>query len=193
VLYNVPPFRLKDVVYLDVLTESVNNPIRLLAGWYLGVPKGPLLPLSLILSYWMIGCYFMALKRFAEYRAIGDAALAATYRPPFAHYTDDLLLVTAMGYGSAAMLFFGAFAMRYRIELLLAFPLIALVMAIYLKIAFRDDSPVQNPERLYREPQLVVACTVCAAALVFLIAVDLPWVTRAINPDFPTTRTVVGG
>jgi 4-hydroxybenzoate polyprenyltransferase len=187
VLYNVPPLRLKDVVFLDVLVESVNNPIRLLVGWYLAAPDAHLPPLSLILSYWMIGCYFMALKRFAEYRGIDDAKVAATYRRSFARYTDDLLLVTVMGYGSAAMLFLGAFAVRYRPELLLSFPLIALVMAIYLRIGLRDESPVQAPERLYREPLLVAACVLCAAVLVFLVAVDLGWLTDAIDPDFPTT------
>jgi 4-hydroxybenzoate polyprenyltransferase len=187
VLYNVPPLRLKDVVFLDVVIESVNNPIRLLAGWYLAVPDAHLPPLSLMLSYWMIGCYFMALKRFAEYRAIDNREVAATYRRPFAYYTADSLLVSAMGYGSAAMLFFGAFAVRYRIELLLGFPLIALVMAIYLRIALRDDSPAQAPERLYREPLLVAACALCTATLALLLAVDLPWLTDAIDPDFPTT------
>jgi decaprenyl-phosphate phosphoribosyltransferase len=186
VLYNVPPFRLKDVVFLDVVAESVNNPIRLLAGWYLAMPHADVPPLSLILGYWMIGCYFMALKRFAEYRAIGDGELAATYRRPFARYNDDLLLVTAMGYASAAMLLFGAFAVRYRIELLLGFPLVALVMAIYLWLALRDASPVQTPERLYREPVLVAACVVCVATLAVLVAVDLPWLADAIDPDFPT-------
>lgn len=189
VLYNVPPLRLKDVVFLDVLIESVNNPIRLLVGWYLAVPDAHLPALSLIMSYWMIGCYFMALKRFAEYRAIDDGNVAAAYRRSFARYTHDLLLVTVMGYGSAAMLFFGAFAVRYRIELLLGFPLIALVMAIYLGIGLREESPVQAPERLYREPLLVAACTLCAAALVVLVALDLPWVADAIDPDFPTTAS----
>jgi decaprenyl-phosphate phosphoribosyltransferase len=185
-LYNVPPFRLKDIVFVDVLVESVNNPIRLLAGWYLAVPDARFLTLSLLLSYWMIGSYFMALKRFAEYRAIGDRKVAAAYRRSFARYTDDLLLVTAMGYGSAAMLFFGAFAIRYRVELLLGFPLIALVMADYLAIALRPDSPVQNPENLYRERGLMAACVLCAAVLTFLVFVDLPWLTDAIDPDFPT-------
>ena len=36
-LYNVEPFRTKDRVYLDVLSESVNNPIRLVFGWFLVV------------------------------------------------------------------------------------------------------------------------------------------------------------
>ena len=186
VVYNVPPLRMKDVVFVDVLVESVNNPIRLLAGWYMTVPDGPLPPASLIMSYWMIGCYFMALKRLAEFRSIGDREVAALYRRSFAHYTDELLLATVMGYGSAAMLFFGAFAVRYRLEALLGFPLIAVVMAIYLRIALRDNSSVQTPERLYREPALMAACAVCAIALLALLAVDLPALVDVIDPDFPT-------
>ena len=56
-------------MFVDVLVESINNPIRLLAGWYIADRTRTLLPLSLILSYWMIGCYFMALKRYSEYRS----------------------------------------------------------------------------------------------------------------------------
>jgi len=188
VLYNVKPFRLKDVVFLDVLIESINNPIRLLAGWYLAVPDARVIPLSLILSYWMIGCYFMSLKRFAEFRSIGDRDLAATYRRSLGRYTEDLLLVASMGYGAAAMLFFGAFAVRYRIELLLGFPFIAFVMAVYLSISLREESPAQAPERLYREPLLVISCIVCTVTLVTLMFVDIPSLGRTIQPDFPTTK-----
>ena len=35
VLYNVKPIRTKDIVYLDVLSESINNMIRLLLGWFI--------------------------------------------------------------------------------------------------------------------------------------------------------------
>src|SRR5580658_9836125 len=34
-LYNIPPIRTKDKVYLDVLSESINNPLRMLLGWYM--------------------------------------------------------------------------------------------------------------------------------------------------------------
>ncbi len=34
ILYNVPPIRTKEWPYLDVLSESINNPIRLLLGWF---------------------------------------------------------------------------------------------------------------------------------------------------------------
>jgi hypothetical protein len=35
-IYNIPPLRAKDVPYADVLIESVNNPIRMLLGWFYG-------------------------------------------------------------------------------------------------------------------------------------------------------------
>ena len=50
-----------------------------------------------------------------------------------------------MFYASAAMLFLGAFVMRYRLELILAFPLVALVMAMYLGLAFKPESAGRQP------------------------------------------------
>src|SRR5207342_2099057 len=120
-------------------SEAVNNALRLLAGWFIGSTLS-VAPASLILSYWMVGCYFMAIKRYAEYREIGDPARAAAYRKSFAYYTLERLMVSIVFYGSAAMLFLGAFIMRYRLELILSFPLVALVMAIYFAIAFKKDS-----------------------------------------------------
>ena len=35
ILYNVKPFRTKDIAILDVLSESVNNALRLLMGWFI--------------------------------------------------------------------------------------------------------------------------------------------------------------
>ena len=32
IAYNVPPVRTKEIPYLDVLSKSVNNPLRLLLG-----------------------------------------------------------------------------------------------------------------------------------------------------------------
>lgn len=174
-VYNIRPLRTKDLPYLDILTEAVNNPIRMLVGWFM-VAATPVPPLSLLVSYWMIGCYFMGLKRFAEYRdMVDDRDAHVRYRRSFAHYDDRRLLVSVMFYGSAAMLFFGAFVIRYRIELILAFPLIAVIMAIYLHLAFEPSSPVEHPEKLYRQTGLMVAVVACAALMLVLLFVDLPW------------------
>ena len=183
-LYNIPPARTKDLPYLDVLSEAVNNPLRMLAGWYIaGIAAVP--PTSLLLSYWMIGCYFMAIKRFAEYREIGDASRSAAYRRSFAYYNERRLLVSIMFYGSHAMLFFGAFIMRYRLELILAFPLVALVMAEYLSLAFKQDSAVQRPEGLHREAALMVPVVLCAAVMTVLMLVDTPILYRLFAPTVP--------
>ena len=184
-IYNIPPIRSKDVPYIDVLSESVNNPIRMLAGWFIGSTTS-IAPASLLLSYWMVGCYFMAIKRYAEYREINDRVAAAAYRKSFSYYTLDRLLVSVMFYGSAAMLFLGAFVMRYRLELILAFPLVALVMAIYLDLSFKNDSAVQRPEGLYREPKLMTAVIVCTIVMAGLMLVDIPAMKVIFSPTAPT-------
>jgi decaprenyl-phosphate phosphoribosyltransferase len=184
-IYNIPPVRSKDLPYVDVLSEAVNNPLRLLAGWFI-VGTASIAPASLLLSYWMIGCYFMAMKRYAEYRDIADPERAAAYRRSFAFYTPERLLVSIMFYGSSAMLFLGAFIMRYRLELILSFPLIALVMAMYLLLAFRPNSAVQRPEGLYREPTLMGAVLVCSAVLAVLMIVNIPVLARIFTPTAPT-------
>ena len=185
IVYNVPPVRAKDQPYIDVLSEAINNPLRMLAGWFI-VTSATMAPASLLLSYWMIGCYFMALKRYAELMNIGDRAAAGAYRLSFKHYTPDRLIVAIMFFGSAAMLFFGAFCMRYRLELILAFPLVALVMAMYLRVALKPNSAAQNPEHLYRERGLMVAVVATTVVMVVLLTVDLPAFHRLFTPTAPT-------
>jgi 4-hydroxybenzoate polyprenyltransferase len=150
VIYNVPPVRTKELPYLDVLSESVNNPLRLFLGWFALIPdKIP--PLSLILAYWMVGAFFMATKRFAEYRHIADPEAAAKYRKSFGYYTAERLLVSMFFYVTTCALFAGIFIVRYHLELILFVPVAAGFFAYYLKVGLQHNSPVQHPEKLYRE------------------------------------------
>jgi decaprenyl-phosphate phosphoribosyltransferase len=181
-VYNIRPIRAKDVVYLDVLTESVNNPLRMLLGWYM-VTSSLVPPVSLLCFYWMLGCYLMGLKRFSELREIGDRQLAGSYRESFKSYTEESLLQSVIFYASFAMLLFGAFIMRYRIELILAFPLVALIMCTYFKMAFEKQSSVQNPEKLYKEPVLMIEVALTVVAFTALLFVNLPWFTKAFAPS----------
>jgi decaprenyl-phosphate phosphoribosyltransferase len=189
-LYNFPPVRTKDVPYLDVLTESVNNPLRMLLGWYAItclMPQPLVPPVSLLIAYWMIGCYFMALKRFSELSEINDRAVAAAYRASFKRYTPESLLVSVVFYASTAMLFLGAFIMRYRIELILGFPFVALTMAIYLKLAFKKESAVQNPEKLYREPLLMASFAATVLVMGLMLFIRLPLLEEVFVPTLPQT------
>jgi 4-hydroxybenzoate polyprenyltransferase len=183
-VYNIAPVRSKDLPYIDVLSESVNNPLRFCLGWYM-VTATLLPPLSLLLSYWMLGAYFMALKRFSEYRQIGDCAVAASYRKSFRYYRQESLLNSVVFYAAASMLFFGAFIMRYRMELILSFPLIAWLMAIYFGLSFRSESAVQNPEKLYREPRLMLVLLLCTVVFAALLFVDIPWIGTVFPKSLP--------
>jgi decaprenyl-phosphate phosphoribosyltransferase len=187
--YNVPPLRTKDVPYLDVLSESANNPLRLLIGWYIaGAVLVP--PALLVGSYWMLGGYFMAMKRFAERRELG-AAEAESYRKSLARLSEAQLLTSVMFYAAAAMLCFGAFLMRYKLDLILAFPLLAWVMAQYLALGLKPHSPVQTPEKLWREGRLMLPVGLCTAAMTVLLFVHLPWLERLTQPTIPPPPAAV--
>jgi hypothetical protein len=71
-------------------------------------------------------------------------------------------------------------------ELILSFPLVALVMAIYLALAFKKDSSVQRPEGLYREPSLMAAVITCSLVMAILMVIDLPILPRIFTPTAPT-------
>ena len=179
-IYNIPPIRSKDIPYIDVLTEAINNPIRLLIGWYIVSPPFQI-PASLLISYWMIGCYLMAIKRFAEMRDISKNISAQKYRKSFAFYTEQNLLVSIMFYASASMLFFGAFVMRYRLELILSFPVISVIMAMYLNLAFKEEGSAQAPEKLWREKSLMGASFFCFVLMVFLMNFPMPFFTSLFS------------
>lgn len=181
-VYNIPPLRTKEVPFLDVISESVNNPIRMTAGWYIsGTVLEP--PASLLLSYWAFGCFFMVLKRYAEFRSIGDPELAVTYRSSFSYYTENRMLSSAIVYISAANLLFGAFLMRYHLELVLSFPMIAWVVGEYFRLSLWPNSPVQSPEHLYRQKRLMLALVACAASIGVLLFVDMPWMHQLFLPS----------
>lgn len=174
--YNIPPVRTKDTAYLDVLSESLNNPIRFCIGWYI-VTSAILPPISMLICYWMLGAYFMALKRFSEYRQIGSE-LAIRYRRSFEGYSEKSLLNSVLFYAATSMLFFGAFIMRYRMEMVFTFPLIALLMAVYFDLAFEADSSVQNPEKLFREPRLMILLALCCTVFIITLFVNMPWLIQ---------------
>jgi decaprenyl-phosphate phosphoribosyltransferase len=182
VLYNVPPIRTKEWPYVDVLSESINNPIRLLLGWFALVTVR-LPPVSLAISYWMVGAFFMAMKRYAEYRHIGDPAVAAAYRRSFRYYNEDRLLISLFFYATTCALFAGVFLVRYHIELILFAPLAAGLFAYYMKIGLQPDSPVQNPEKLYRQKGFFAYMIICTVVFIALMFTSIPVMYKLFNVE----------
>ena len=177
IVYNVKPLRTKDIFILDVLSESVNNMIRLLLGWFIvfNAAENPLLPpISMVIGYWMLGAFLMAIKRYAEYRMIGDPILAGKYRKSFKSYSEKSLLTSAFFYAMCSIFFTGIFLIKYRIELVLLVPFLIGLFCYYFWLSYEKDSAVQKPEKLYREKYLMTYCFLVAVMFAVLVFVDIP-------------------
>ncbi len=186
VAYNVAPIRTKDRVYLDVLSEAINNPIRLTLGWAM-IDATTLPPSSLLLAYWMGGAFLMAVKRFAEYRAVsasGEFAALALYRRSFHAYSENGLLVSAVLYAQMAAFFLAVFLIKYRVEYLLSLPLFAALFASYLRVGLKEHSTAQTPEKLFREKALLATVVLLVVALALLTWIDLPILDRLTTAHY---------
>ena len=187
VVYNVKPVRSKDKAYLDVLSESLNNPIRMMLGWAM-VDHFTVAPVSLLLAYWMGGAFLMGAKRLSEYREItaapGGVALLHRYRRSFQHYTEERLTISCFVYALFSTFLIGVFLIKYRIEYVMAFPFIIILFAHYLDLSMRSGSVAQKPEKLFREKRLMGISMATVLVLVVLSFVDLPILHGLSEPHF---------
>jgi 4-hydroxybenzoate polyprenyltransferase len=180
IVYNVPPLRSKDKAYLDVISESINNPIRLLIGWAI-VDATSLPPASIILSYWFGGAFLMAAKRLSEYREIAashGADTLARYRVSFARYTEVSLTASCIAYSLFCIAFLSIFLVKYRIEYVLILPLVVMLFTLYFSISTRPGSTAQKPEKLFRETGLMLTVGGLVLAFLFTSLVDIPILAR---------------
>ncbi|MGA2894838.1 MAG: UbiA family prenyltransferase [Xanthobacteraceae bacterium] len=176
IIYNVAPFRTKNRPYLDVISESINSPLRLMIGWAMIDPT-TLPPGSLILMYWTGGAFLMAAKRLSEYREIVEShgkELLAQYRASFARYSEISLTISCFVYALFAIFFLAVFLIKYRIEYLVTVPVIIALFAYYLVIAISPGSAAQKPERLFREPGLVFLVLLLTATFLLMTFIDVP-------------------
>jgi 4-hydroxybenzoate polyprenyltransferase len=185
VIYNVRPIRAKDRAFLDVIVESLNNPLRFLFGWFAVTPfVAP--PVSILIAYWCGGAFLMAAKRVSEHRAIveaGGAAQLAAYRPSFAVYTQSSLVTSCLVYAQGFAFMMAIFLLKYRIEYLVVVPLLIALFAAYMRLALTPDSAAARPEELMRQPAMLVGAAVTMALFGVLTFVDLPWLATLTSSD----------
>ena len=162
--YNLPPIRLKDRPYLDVVTEALTNPIRLAIGWHAVAAASP--PALLLLAVWTFGAFLMTGKRLAELRLLGD--VAARYRPTFRAYSVPGLFVVQVAYAAAGLVALTWLALSMRPEVLPGLPLVAGLLIWAFRMTFEPDSPLVDPERLYRRPVFLLVSVVVFTVLVTL-------------------------
>lgn len=182
VLYNVRPFRLKDRFLCDVLSESINNPLRLLFGWFM-VTSITVPPSSLLLSYWSGGAFLMAAKRFSEYRhLVSEVPLDALveYRRSFGSYSEASLVGSMFCYALLCGFLLSAFVLKYRSEYFLTFPFLVTLFTYYVVLSFERDSAVQAPEKLHKNVFLMVTMFLLFVSFVFLTYVDIPFLNTVL-------------
>jgi 4-hydroxybenzoate polyprenyltransferase len=186
IVYNVKPFRSKDHAYLDVLSESVNNPFRLMIGWAMVDPT-TLPPSSIIFAYWLGGAFLMGAKRLSEYREIVASHgrdLLVRYRASFAGYDEFKLTSSCLIYALLSTMALAIFFVKYRIEYVLILPIVALLFGEYLALSMQAASTAQKPERLFQEWGLMAIVIVIAALFAFCTIVDISALQSFTSPNF---------
>lgn len=176
VVYNIRPLRTKDKPYFDVISESINTPLRLMIGWAT-VDPSTLPPSSILLAYWTGGAFLMAAKRLSEYREIVDThgrELLVRYRMSFAGYSETSLTASCLAYSLMSSFFLAVFLVKYRIEYLLVAPAVIALFVQYLALSMQRGSSAQNPEKLIKERGLMLLAVVLATSFLVLTFVDIP-------------------
>lgn len=176
IVYNVPPIRTKDKAYLDVISEAINNPLRLMIGWAMIDPT-TLPPSSIILTYWAGGAFLMAAKRLSEFREITAShgrELLERYRASFAGYSEISLTVSCFVYALVTSFFLAIFLIKYRVEYLLTVPVLIALFGHYLALSMGPASTAQRPEKLFKERTLIALVGLLAVTFLFATYVNIP-------------------
>jgi 4-hydroxybenzoate polyprenyltransferase len=186
IIYNVKPMRTKDWPYLDVMSEAINNPIRLLLGWAM-VSGVTVPPVSFLGTYWLGGAFLMAAKRLSEYRFIIDSKgpeAPGQYRKSFQHYTELSLLISCFVYAIMASFLLSAFLVKYRTELILIFPVFTVLFAYYLYMSLQKASAAQRPEKLHNDKILIFILILLISSFIVLFFIDMPGLEKLIMSRF---------
>jgi decaprenyl-phosphate phosphoribosyltransferase len=171
IVYNVPPLRLKDRAFMDVIAESFNNPVRLWLGYYALVDPHHVPPLSIVLAWWFFGALLMTGKRYSEFRFIADAELSGRYRKSFRTYTEPSLILAMITYANLFCFCTGIAMAVYPVlnNLVLVFPVIVMAVIVYFHHAMKPETARLEPEQLLKNPWIAIWTLVTGAATIALL------------------------
>ena len=154
-LYNIKPIRTKDIPFLDSISESANNPIRFLIGWFAFSSPHLFPPLSLLLAWWIFGNFLMISKRLSEFRLLKDKA--ENYRSSLSKYTTKSL---AFGIFLSAFLFFigyFVFAYAYKLQSFIYFsPFVFFYLFLIFWKTLKEKEAMEEPESLLKQPKFTI-------------------------------------
>jgi 4-hydroxybenzoate polyprenyltransferase len=171
--YNLPQIRMKEKKYLDILSESLNSPLRFGLGWYSLAPLSTL-PSSAFIAFWLTGVFLMALKRFVELSEFETVAEAKAYRVSLSNYSKDQLLRLAMIGGFSATMLFGVFIMRNHLQFILVLPFIVWIFAEFAVAAINGEKIIYSPETTMQSPKILMILGIAFATACTLYLLNVP-------------------
>jgi decaprenyl-phosphate phosphoribosyltransferase len=151
-IYNVRPVRTKDIPFLDAISESANNPIRFLIGWFAFAAPGERPPLSMLLCWWAFGNFLMVAKRLSEFRFLKEKA--ADYRSSHRRYSRESLLMGMILSAAISLAAFLYIAFKFKLQ---TFAAIAPFLVFFFFLIFRktlhEAEVMEEPEKLLVRPK----------------------------------------
>ncbi len=147
-LYNLKPIRTKDIPFLDSISESANNPIRFLIGWFAFSSAHIFPPLSLLFTWWVFGNFLMVAKRLSEFRLLKDKA--EKYRSSLSKYSINSLV---LGITLSTIFFFIGyflFAFSFKLQSFIYFsPFVFVYFFLIFWKTLKEKEALEEPESLF--------------------------------------------
>ena len=154
-LYNLKPFRTKDIPFLDSISESANNPIRFLIGWFAFSSAHVFPPVSLLFTWWVFGNFLMIAKRLSEFRLLKDQA--EKYRSSLSKYSINSLV---LGVTLSTIFFFIGyflFAFSFKLQSFIYFsPFVSVYFFLIFWKTLKEKEAMEEPERLFMHSKFTI-------------------------------------
>lgn len=166
ILYNVPPIRLKDVPYIDVLAESANNPIRFLLGWFV-VINYQMPPTSILLLSWFSGAVLMTAKRFDELKYFGKDLVP--YRYTFNTYTLKKLHMLIYFYSIVSLGLLAYIEWNYKKALLFLWPGVLIFFLWIINMVVSGKAKARSVESFVLTKKFSISASILLVLSLILI------------------------
>ena len=184
ILYNLKPIRLKDRKYLDVISESLNNPIRLLLGFTIVSEQVSLIPSSIFLTYWFSGAFLMNSKRLAEFNFLKKISIIRNYRPSLAKYKQPgELEAISFFYALLAISFLTVFIIKYKIEFIIFIFGLIILFFYYFKMSLEKNSIAQTPEKLFKNNKIILLVLLNIILFLICFFYKIEIISLLLNPN----------
>ena len=134
---------------------------------------------------WCTSDFFFGKSIFQRpFHFLGRVTFLSFFFSKFRGLTFRLIFILFTGEDDLPRFFLGIFLFKYRLELLLLFPALAVAFAWYLWLGMKPDSPAQRPERLWREGRFLAFLLFIVALAGLAFSVELPWLDWMLTPLF---------